>query len=293
MVEFWGIFVVFSACAAFQLTESRYHNDYSSLDLSISDLSASDQLHDISNILDESSKESNDLPKHVVENSLENSSSDSAQETEPTDLPSVVENSSESTETAVTIPSPTKKPKKRLSLSARRQRLFVFAKAGMNQYEKDYVSLTRKAIKRIVVELEALPAKSEKVKEKLSEIKEALKEIEGVDVAQDSTEFDALGEASEIVSSLHDELDNPLDAPRELEQVLEKVGWMDMRYKLGDEMESLINGFGKEFNIFIASLTPRERLMEAGLVELHRRFAKGDTDTKWNSFTEFWTYFDL
>lgn len=178
-------------------------------------------------------------------------------------------------------------PKKRLSLGERRQALSVFTENALSEYEKHYVGKTRELIKKIIVELEVATEKSDALKERLTEIKDTLKKLEAFDI-----ESDDLKEASEIVYDLINEFDSPVNEPPEVAATLEKVGWLDMRYELDDETVVIVNQFGKEFNNFVATLTPWERLNEAGLVDLNRRFNEDTTVDKWDLFDEFWTYFN-
>ncbi|XP_004534973.1 uncharacterized protein LOC101455591 [Ceratitis capitata] len=284
MVEFWGIFVVFSACAAFQMTESRVHNAHKPRN----NLNRSTvRTESISNSID--SEEVRLLSSNIPRNSLEDNLSASSEQTEA-NLLKKVENSSEENEISSTTKSIT--VKKRLSLVQRRQELFKFARDGMRIFEQDFVRLTREVIEEIVVALEALTKKSENVKAKISEIKSALKDLEGIDLDEETPDFEALEEASEIVDDLNADFNSPFEVAPELLEVLEKVGWLDMRYKLGEEVFTFFKEFGIQLNKFVNTLTPRERQREAGLVDLNRRFSTGSTDAIWAAFTEFWAYFD-
>ncbi|XP_017484960.1 PREDICTED: uncharacterized protein LOC108373559 isoform X1 [Rhagoletis zephyria] len=310
MVEFWGIFVVFSACAAIQLTESRYHDANASSDVSDPDCSASEELRAILNGIDDNSEDRSDSRRRVPTNPRKTNSLDL---TEHAGIdPRRGEESSieqdEVTSTSTTPPTTTTKVSKHktkhnkkhktsstkpLSLTQRRQSLYAFARDGMRAYESYLVGLTRATIENILTELEVLPKKSESIREKIAEVKKALREFEKIDLENQASEFDGGEEASDIVADLNTEFNNPIDAPPALGQVLEKVGWMDLRHKLNDKVLSLMERFGKEFNTFIAALTPWERVMETALVELHRRFIRGDTNAKWSCFREFLSYYDF
>ncbi|CAD6997714.1 unnamed protein product [Ceratitis capitata] len=254
MVEFWGIFVVFSACAAFQMTESRVHNAHKPRN----NLNRSTvRTESISNSID--SEEVRLLSSNIPRNSLEDNLSASSEQTEA-NLLKKVENSSEENEISSTTKSIT--VKKRLSLVQRRQELFKFARDGMRIFEQDFVRLT------------------------------PLKDLEGIDLDEETPDFEALEEASEIVDDLNADFNSPFEVAPELLEVLEKVGWLDMRYKLGEEVFTFFKEFGIQLNKFVNTLTPRERQREAGLVDLNRRFSTGSTDAIWAAFTEFWAYFD-
>lgn len=282
MVEFWGIFVVFSACAAIQLTESRIQHAYRP-----TSLSASDELSDISNSISDSSKDDSASSSLLQGNMFVDTSitsSDSAQETQRVEHSTVAESTESSVES--TTPSTTT-PKIRLSLSERREALSVFTDNLMTEYAKHYVGKTRDVIKKIIVELETSTEKSDNLEERLIEIKAILKELDAFDI-----ESDDLDDASDIVHELNDELDEPVNEPPEMVAALRKVGWLDMRHKLHDETVAILDKFSKAFNQFVATLSPWERLTEAGLVELNKRFNKDKTVDQWDLFDEFWTYFE-
>ncbi|XP_039950705.1 uncharacterized protein LOC120768199 [Bactrocera tryoni] len=283
MVEFWGIFVVFSACAAIQLTESRIQHAYRP-----TSLSASDELSDISNSISDSSKD--ESSSFIQANMYEDTSVTSTratQETEANTVPHVKHSRvNETTESNVegTTPSATTR-KIRLSLSERREALHVITYNLLLEYSKDYVSKTRDVMKKLILELESLTEKSDDVKEKLTELKATLQELEGFDIESDDLEG-----ASEIVTKLNDELDEPVNEPPEVVAALRKVGWMDMRFELGDEVVAITDKFVIIFNQFVATLTPWERLAEADLVDLNKRFNDDTTVDRWGLFPEFWEY---
>ncbi|XP_018786964.1 PREDICTED: uncharacterized protein LOC108967794 [Bactrocera latifrons] len=174
----------------------------------------------------------------------------------------------------------------RLSLSERREALYLFADNLYIEYLKDFVGKTREVLYNLILELEALTKRSDDVKGKLTELKATLTELDGFDI-----ESDNLGEASDIVTELNNEFDEPVNEPPEVVAALRKVNWMDMRYELGDEMFAITNKFVIAFNKFVATLTPWERLREADLVDLNKRFNDDTTVDQWDLFSEFWTYF--
>ncbi|XP_039950657.1 uncharacterized protein LOC120768162 [Bactrocera tryoni] len=283
MVEFWGIFVVFSACAAIQLTESRIQHAYRP-----TSLSDSDELSDISNSISDSSKD--DSSSFIQAHTYEDTSVTSTRATQKTQANTVphVEHSTvnESTESNVESTTPSATTRKiRLSLIERREALTELTGNLIAPYRKNYVGKTRDILKKLILELEASSSKSDDVKERLMELKGTLKELEAFDIESDNLE-----EASDIVYELIDELDYPEDEPPQVVAALRKVGWLDMRYELHDETLAITDKFGKAFNKFVATLSPWERLTEAGLVDLNRRFNEVPTDDKWDLFTEFWTY---
>ncbi|XP_049316728.1 uncharacterized protein LOC105232377 isoform X1 [Bactrocera dorsalis] len=285
MVEFWGIFVVFSACAAIQLTESRIQHAYRP-----TSLSDSDELSDISNSISDSSKD--DSSTFIQTNLYEDTSVTSTratQETQANIVPHVQHSRvNESTESNVEITTPsatTSTPKIRFSLSERREALHVLTYYLLLEYSKDYVSKTRNVMKKLIHELESLTEKSDDVKKRLTELKATLKELEGFDIEPDNLE-----EASEIVTKLNHELDEPVNEPLEVVAALRKVGWMDMRYELGDEMSAITDKFVIAFNQFVDTLTPWERLTEADLVDLNKRFNDDTTVDRWDLFPDFWKY---
>ncbi|XP_011182141.1 uncharacterized protein LOC105212074 [Zeugodacus cucurbitae] len=286
MVEFWGIFVVFSACIAFQLTESRIQHAAA---YRPSSLSASDELTDLSNSISDSSKDDGDASTFVFRNAFDvtdtDTSSDSTQETQ-TNSPQLVAHSTvtESAEESTTLSSTA--PKTRLSLSERRQELYDFVINATSVYEKNYVGKTRNVLRKVLVELDATTEKSDALKEVIFEIKTTLKELEAFDI-----ESNDLEEASSIVYDLNEAFDVPVNQPPELEAALEKVSWLDMRYELDDETVEIVEQFREKFNNFVATLRPWERLREAGLVDLNRRFNESTADDAWNLFDEFYTYF--
>ncbi|XP_018787007.1 PREDICTED: uncharacterized protein LOC108967835 [Bactrocera latifrons] len=283
MVEFWGIFVVFSACAAIQLTESRIQHAYRP-----TSLSDSYELSDISNSISDSSKDDSSSFLHA--NTYEDPSVTSTRATQEKPANSVphVEHSTlkESTESNVESTTPSATTRKiRLSLSERREALHVLTYNLLLEYSKDYVSKTRDVMEKLIHELESLTEKTDDVKDRLTELKAALKELEGFGIEPDDLE-----EASEIVTKLNNELDEPVNEPPQVVAALEKVGWMNMRYELGDEMFAITDKFAIAFNQFVATLTPWERLTEAGLVDLNKRFNDASTVDRWDLFPEFWEY---
>ncbi|XP_011212339.2 uncharacterized protein LOC105232377 isoform X2 [Bactrocera dorsalis] len=283
MVEFWGIFVVFSACAAIQLTESRIQHAYRP-----TSLSDSDELSDISNSISDSSKD--DSGSFIQANMYEDisvTSTRATQETQANTVPHVEHSTvNESTESNVEITTPSATTRKiRLSLVERREALTELTGNLIATYRKNYVGKPRDILKKLILELEASRAKSDDVKERLIELNNTLKELTAFNI-----ESDDLEEAVDIVHELIDELDYPEDEPPQVIAALRKVGWLDMRYELDDETLAITDKFGKAFNKFVATLTPWERLTEAGLVDLNRRFNEVPTDDKWDLFTEFWTY---
>uniref|UniRef100_A0A0K8VHL5 Uncharacterized protein n=1 Tax=Bactrocera latifrons TaxID=174628 RepID=A0A0K8VHL5_BACLA len=283
MVEFWGIFVVFSACAAIQLTESRFQHAYRPISLR-----DSYELSDISNSISDSSKD--DSSSFIQTNIYEDTSVTSTRATQETHANTVphVEHSTvnESTESNVESTTPSATTRKiRLSLSERREALHVLTYNLLLEYSKDYVSKTRDVMEKLIHELESLTEKTDDVKDRLTELKAALKELEGFGIEPDDLE-----EASEIVTKLNNELDEPVNEPPQVVAALEKVGWMNMRYELGDEMFAITDKFAIAFNQFVATLTPWERLTEAGLVDLNKRFNDASTVDRWDLFPEFWEY---
>ncbi|XP_039949056.1 uncharacterized protein LOC120767255 isoform X2 [Bactrocera tryoni] len=158
-------------------------------------------------------------------------------------------------------------PKIRLSLSERREALNQFAKNLLNEYDKNYVSKTRDVFKKLILELEALTEKSDDVKEILTDLKATLTKLEAFDI-----ESDDLKKASHIISDLWDKLRGPVNKPLEVVAALRKVGWTDVDNELSAQRLAITHKFVIAFNHFVATLTPWERLKEARLIDLNKRF---------------------
>ncbi|XP_049316746.1 uncharacterized protein LOC125779423 [Bactrocera dorsalis] len=282
MLYFWDIFVVFFACVAFQLAESRIQNDYHPYSLS-----ASDELSDIFNSIIDSSKDGSSSFVHGI--NLEDTSASYPEETQVDTLQYMGHSiETESTESSVGSSTPSARTSKmRLSLSERREALYLFTDILTIVYSKDYVGKTRDVLNKLILELEALTAKSDDVKERLTELKGTLTELDGFDI-----ESDDLQEASDIISDLRGELYEPINEPPEVVVALRKVGWIDVGNELSEEMVVITHKFVTAFNQFVATLTPWERLTEADLVDLNKRFNDNTIVDQWDLFNEFWTYFE-
>ncbi|XP_039949055.1 uncharacterized protein LOC120767255 isoform X1 [Bactrocera tryoni] len=174
-------------------------------------------------------------------------------------------------------------PKIRLSLSERREALKQFANNLRNEYDKNYVSKTRDVFKKLILELEALTEKSDDVKEILTDLKATLTKLEAFDI-----ESDDLKEASYIISDLWDELREPVNALLEVVAALRKVGWIDVDNELSAQKVAITDKFVIAFNQFVATLTPWERLKEARLIDLNKRF----NNDRWDLFSSVWIYFE-
>ncbi|XP_018787012.1 PREDICTED: uncharacterized protein LOC108967843 [Bactrocera latifrons] len=148
------------------------------------------------------------------------------------------------------------------------------------EFEKHFAQFSCEAIKVILVDLKAAPEHIVAHDDKITALKNALDKIKKINLINEPLDPLEVRAATNIIGELISQTNiNLVSAVKEHGQ-------------LAFELQRFNFFLGEAFDDLIATLTPEERELDAGLVSLHKQYNESDNDEKWQFWIKLWNYFE-